>query len=332
MDTVRGHVDRMECYTCHTAWAPQCYGCHVKIDYSGGKTSFDWLEAGHRHSRDERAADRGESGYETVIPGKVEEQRSFLRWEDPPLGINGEGRITPVAPGCQVSATVISKDGSPIVLNHIFRTTPGSEGSGDEGQLSLDMSPTQPHTMTKHARSCESCHCSEKALGYGIGGGKLTRPPDQPVVVDLETVDGHILPRKTRTQMAAIDGLTADWSRFVTEEGEQLQTVGHHFKRSRPLNEEERSHIDRRGVCLACHQEIPDRSLAVNLLHHVAEYTGQLPKKPEEHNLLLNKILLLAGWIQIGLAGVVPLAALAGGIWYWRRRYRRNGQKRSEPE
>ncbi|OHB66254.1 MAG: cytochrome C [Planctomycetes bacterium RBG_13_63_9] len=323
MKSARRHIRRMECYTCHAAWAPQCYGCHVKIDYSDGKTCFDWVAAGRRHMNPEYAAVRGEADFHTLIPGQIEEQRSFLRWEDPAMGVNGEGRITPVAPGCQVSATVIGADGKPILLNHIFRTLPESEGSGPEGQLSLDMSPTQPHTMTKDARACESCHLSQKALGHGIGSGKLTRPPDRRVVVDLETVDGHILPENHKTQMAAIDGLTADWSRFVTEEGKQLQTVGHHLKGSRPLNNEERGHIDRQGVCLACHQEIPDRSLAVNLLHHVAEYTGQLPKSSAQHGSLIHKIMLLSGWVQVAGGLAVPLVGLAAIVWYRRRKRRR---------
>ena len=94
----------------------------------------------------------------------------------------------------------------------------------------------------------------------------------------------RLLPKNVQTQMAAIDGLVADWSRIVTEEGQQLQTVGHHFSGSRPLNNEERSHIDRSGVCLSCHQEIPDQSLAVSLLHHIAEFTGQTPKTHDQHD------------------------------------------------
>ncbi len=68
------------------------------------------------------------------MPGKVSETRSYLRWEEPPLAINGEGRVTPVIPGCQVSATVIGEDGQTILKNHIFRTLAESEGSGPEGQ------------------------------------------------------------------------------------------------------------------------------------------------------------------------------------------------------
>lgn len=324
MSSVRGHVGKMECYTCHASWTPQCYGCHLKIDYSGGKQCFDWLAAGHRHRRPECAADRGEDKYtDLMIPGEVSEQRSYLRFEDPALGVNGESRITPVAPGCQVSVTVIGADGKPILLNRIFHTTPDSEGSGPEGQLSLDMSPLHPHTMTKDARTCESCHASDKALGYGIGSSRLTRPWDERVVVDLETADGHVLSKHARTQMAPLEGLSGDWSRLVSEDGKQLQTVGHHFQGSRPLNNQERAHIDRRGICLACHQEIPDRSLAVSLLHHVAEYTGQLPEETEQHHSLVHTTLLFAGWIQVTAMVTGPLAILGGGIWLWRRRRRR---------
>jgi hypothetical protein len=328
MKSVRGHVQRMECYSCHARWAPQCYGCHVKIDYSDGKTSFDWLGAGHRH-KDECPRDRGEAGYDTIIPGQILEQRSYLRFEDPPMGINGEGRVTTVAPGCQASVTVIGEDGKPLLLNHIFRTPPGTEGSGPEGQLSLDLSPLQPHTMGREIRSCESCHASAKALGHGIDGGKLTRPPDQRLVVDLRTVDGWILAEQHVTQLAPVEGLSADWSRFVTEDGRQLQTVGHHFQRSRPLNNVERDAISRQGVCLSCHREIPDRSIAVNLLHHVASAVNQIPKNPEEHDSLVHtKIMLFSAWTQVLLGGGAPLiVALAGLLWLRRRKKRRRASK-----
>lgn len=324
MGSVSSHMDRMECYTCHATRAPQCYGCHVKVDYSGGASSFDWLAAGHRHRCPQDAATRGEADFGTLLPGKVEEQRSFTRWEDPPLGVNGEGRISPIAPGCQTAITIVGEDGNPLLLNHIFRTRPGDEGSGPEGQLAIDMSPMQPHTITKAARSCESCHLSDKALGYGIQAGRDTRAADRPVTVDLETADGRILSRRAQTQFEAIDGLEADWSRFVTEDGRQLQTVGHHFKLSRPLNAEERARIDRRGLCLACHQEIPKKSLAVNILHHVAEYTGQLPGTHEEHNALIHKSLLLSGWIQVCVLAAAPLAVIAGALWFWRRKRTRS--------
>ncbi len=327
MQGIATHMNRMECYTCHASWTPQCYGCHVKIDFSQkdkcpecneSQQGFDWVAAGRKHQQKEHAADRGETGYATVIPGRVTEGRSYLRWEEPMLGVNGEGRVTPLEPGCQTSVTVLGEDGKTLLLNHIFKTDPGLERGGDDGQLSIDMSPTQPHTMTKNARTCESCHASQKALGLGIGG---TRPWDKQHTVDLKTVDGTILPEQTQPQIEAIENLDHDWSQIVDEEGNQLATVGHHFQLSRAFTKEEQQHVKRKGTCLACHQEIPEASLAVSFLHHVAEYTGQLPKTTQQHGSLVHKILLLSAWIQLGLAVGLPLVGVTG-IWYWRRRRR----------
>jgi hypothetical protein len=213
---------------------------------------------------------------------------------------------------------VLGEDGKPLLLNHIFKTLPDSEGGGAEGQLAIDMSPTQPHTMTKNARSCESCHASSKALGLGIGS---TRAWDEEHFVDLETVDGTILSEKAQPQMEPIENLDHDWSRIVDEEGNQLATVGHHFKLSRAFNKQELDHMSRQGTCIACHKEIPDHSVAINLLHHLAKYAGQLPKTTDQHNSLLHKIALLAAWGQVlGGTGVVLLSV--GGFWWWRKRGR----------
>ena len=323
MQGVAKHLDRMECYTCHSSWTPQCYGCHVKIDYSqkdkcpeiaASKQGFDWVAAGRKHMDPDHQRDPGESGYETIIPGKITEQRSYLRWEEPMLGINGEGRVTPLAPGCQPSVTIIGDDGKPIMLNHVFKTMPGAEGSGDEGQLAIDMSPVQPHTTTKNARSCESCHASQKALGLGIGS---TRPWNERHVVDLETTDGKILPEKYQAQMEPVENLDHDWSQIVTEEGKQVATVGHHFKLSRAFNKQEMERMRRDGTCTACHTEIPNESLAVSFLHHVAEYTGQLPETTDEHAGLVHKIVLTSAWAQVlGVAlGVVALGLIVRLGW-----------------
>ena len=322
MDSVKGHTDKMECYTCHAAWAPQCYGCHVKIDYSQEKMHFDWIAAGKRHEDDAHASDRGEAGYDALIPGAVTEQRSYLRWADPALGVNGEGRIAPVIPGCQTTVTVLGSDGQPILLNHIFRTPADTEGGGPEGQLAIDMSPTNPHTSGK-SRSCESCHINPKTAGYGIDRGQLNRSPDQPVIVDLMTAEGQVLPRSARTQIEAVPGLTADWSRFVTESGAQLQTVGHHFKNSRPLNNDERQHMSRTGTCLACHKEIPDEDLTVSMLHHIAQSLEMLPQTEEQHGTLLHKIMLIAAWSQSGVILILPLLVVAAILGFYLKRRKR---------
>lgn len=312
---VDAHVRTMECYACHTQWAPQCYGCHIEVDYSDGARSFDWVAAGNQHLRADRRTAPDERDFGTFLDGEITEMRSFMRWEDPPLGINGEGRVTPVIPGCQTTVTVIGADGREVIRNRIFRTHPGDEGSGEEGQLAIDMSPVHPHTVGP-ARPCESCHGPGRAAGYGVGG---TRSWAEGAVVDLTTADGRVLPRSARPQVEPIEGLQ-DWSALVTRDGQQLQTVGHHWQGSGPLTAEQRALLDRRGVCVGCHQEIPEGSLAVSVLHHAAEMAGELPESREAHNSLLNKIELTAAWTQVGAAfgGGVLLTLLV--VFVWRRK------------
>lgn len=312
------HVQTMECYSCHSSWAPQCYGCHVKVDFSEGKRSFDWVAAGQKHQESEHAADPDEQSYETWLDGEITERRSFMRWEDPALGVNGEGRISPIVPGCQVSVTVIGEDGKEVVSNQLFRTPPNTEGAGEEGQVGSDMSPLQPHTTGK-SRTCESCHGSAKAMGFGIGG---TRPWNVDKIVDLATADGTVLPQSARPQIEAVQGLVTDWSAVLDADGNQTQTVGHHFEGSGPLTEHQRRIMDRRQVCLGCHAEIPTASLSVSVLHHIAEATDQLDMSRDEHETLIHRILLTVSWFEVLGALGAGLVFFGGLVWVARRRRR----------
>ncbi|MEO1937248.1 MAG: cytochrome C, partial [Sulfurimonas sp.] len=296
MDVVQAHTDDMECYTCHATWAPQCYGCHVKVDYSGGKQNPDYLAASH--DQDIHGTTGGMRDLKKyLVDGQVTETRSYLRWEDPALGQNGEGRITPLIPGCQVTVTVIGKDGKALLQNHIFKI-PNVEGAGKEGQNAIDMAPVQPHTIQKEARSCESCHTSDKALGLGVGGGKLNADPSKTTIMDLMSADRKVLPKKVDEQIPAIPNLKHDYSQFLDENGTQLMTVGHHWKLSGPLSKEQRSKLDRRGVCLSCHVSIPEGNLAISAMAHIAQM-AELDIDNKEHQSILNKILNMGAWLQV---------------------------------
>ena len=164
MMSVGQHMESMECYACHADWAPQCYGCHITVDYSEGKTDVDWIENANSREDNGLTADNALGTNGLTSEGKVSETRSYLRWETPTLGINGEGRVSPMMPGCQVITTVIDKDGNTVVHNETWMTP---EGKG------LDHAAVQPHTAGREARSCESCHNNPKSLGYGIEGGRF---------------------------------------------------------------------------------------------------------------------------------------------------------------
>ena len=294
MDEITAHNDKMECYTCHATWAPQCYGCHVKIDYSGGKQNVDYLKMSHDQDIHGTTGGMRKSLKKYLVDGQVTETRSYLRWEDPMLGQNGEGRITPLVPGCQVTVTVIGKDGNTLLQNHIYKVA-NVEGAGDEGQNAIDMSPIQPHTVQKESRSCESCHSSKKALGFGIDG---VANPSETTIVDIMSADGKILPNQVDEQIPAIKNLKHDYSQILDENGTQLMTVGTHFKLSAPLSKEQRDKVDRRGVCLSCHKDIPNANLAVSAMTHIADM-AELNIDNREHQGILNKILNIGAWFQV---------------------------------
>ncbi|MBU1659345.1 cytochrome C [bacterium] len=313
MDTISAHTDNMECYTCHATWAPQCYGCHVKIDYSQGKQNPDYLAASH--DQDIHGKTGGMKDLKKyLVDGKVTETRSFLRWEDPPLSQNGEGRISPTVPGCQTTITVIGKDGKALLQNHIYKI-PNVEGAGDEGQNAIDMAPIQPHTISKESRSCESCHTSPKAMGMGIGGTKSSvKDPSLTTITDIMSAEGKILPTIVDEQIPAILNLKYDYSRFLDENGTQLQTLGHHWTLSAPLSKEQRDKLDREGMCISCHQDIPKGNLAVSAMTHIAKM-AEITIDKKMHAEILNKTLNIAAWVQV-LGGIFVGMLMMLGIYH----------------
>ncbi len=229
------HLDRLECYSCHAVWAPQCYGCHLKEDFSGGGSTggvanqLDWLASAWNH-------DEAGRPHPVTTPGRIEETRSYMRWESPALGLNKEGRISPIMPGCNVVATFIDKSGKTVALNKPFKSSLGIAG--------VAHNPAQPHTIQREARGCESCHVDPKAVGYGIDNGRFANPGNE----FKGDVPGAV---RTETQIPRL-GFNYDFSAIINKEGEQTQTMS--YTAVRPLNSEERDLVARNGLCVGCHR------------------------------------------------------------------------------
>lgn len=290
MASVEKHADSLECYACHASWVPQCYGCHVKVDYSNDKDGnprqdTDWVASGTERSPDGSTAESplGTKGIQS--PGKVSETRSYLRWEEPVLGINGEGRVTPLMPGCQVLWTVIDREGNTLVHNDIAESEDERAMLGQERTpLGIDMAPVQPHSAQRKARTCESCHNNPKALGYGIAGGVFQTKYPIDIVEDLiDQKTGKVIPKRHQIQIAAIPKLDFDWSTIVKDD-QQVQTVGTHWPLSKALPKEIRDGMERTGLCLGCHREMTN----TELWEKVAQ-PGTLTDN--EHIEMLNKLL-----------------------------------------
>ena len=267
MNRVGKHMESKERDACHADWAPQCYGRHITVDYSEGKTNVDWITNANNRGEDGLTADAPLGTNGLTGPGKVSETRSYLRWwGEPVLGINGEGRVSPLMPGCQVITTVIDKDGNTIVHNETWMTP---DASGTKG---LDPAAVQPHTAGRQACSCESCHNNPKALGYGISGGRFLNGYHKGFVVELKTANGDILLHQYQYQYQyqyqsqPVPSLDHDLSRIVTEDGKQLVTVGSHWPLTGALPQEMREKMERTGLCMGCHLHMTNAELwsAVN--------------------------------------------------------------------
>ncbi len=148
---IPGHLDRMECYACHTAWVPKCMGCHIKLDLTRQPNpihvSYDHLE--------KRQSD---FGLYTQIAGVREAERDYL------LGINHRGKVAPFAPRSSVVYTLVDESGKE--LYHLRPQTTAKE------RLGFAHNATIPHTVRKETRSCASCHKSRKVLGLGAAATK----------------------------------------------------------------------------------------------------------------------------------------------------------------
>ncbi len=290
MASVKKHAESLECYACHASWVPQCYGCHVDVDYGPDKNGkpkmdTDWIASGSVRNPDGSTAESplGVKGIQS--PGKVSETRSYLRWEEPVLGINGEGRVTPLMPGCQVIWTVRARDGRTVAHNQIALAHDEQAELGQERTpLGIDMAPVQPHSAQRKARTCESCHNNPKAQGYGISGGVYQLRYPENVVEDLiDQKSGKVIPSKYQVQIPAVEALDFDLSTIIVD-NQQVQTVGSHWPLSRALPKEVRDAMDRTGLCMGCHREMTN----ADLWSKVSE-PGSLTDA--EHIELMNKML-----------------------------------------
>lgn len=267
MDAVNKHNDSLECYACHASWVPQCYGCHVQVNYGKDKNGkpyedADWIAGGSVRTPDGQTAESPLGTHGIKSPGKVFETRAYLRWEEPVLGINGEGRVTPLMPGCQIVYTVFDRNNKVIALNQLGKSEDERVQLGQERTPdSIDMAPVQPHSAQRKARSCESCHNNPKAMGYGISGGVFqTRYPVDIVEDLIDQKTGQVIPGRHKIQIPKIADLDYDWSTII-KDGQQVQTVGTHWPLSRALPKEMRDGMERTGLCLGCHREMTNAEL-----------------------------------------------------------------------
>jgi quinol-cytochrome oxidoreductase complex cytochrome b subunit len=126
-----GHK-RLSCGSCHSAWVPQCIGCHNS--YEKSTAGFDLLTG------------KPTTGSWVEFAGKT-------LAEPPVLGVSekSESRIVTTMPG---------------MIMTIDRESFAKVGGNSFHRL---YAPASAHTTQREGRSCKSCHNDPLAIGFGRG-------------------------------------------------------------------------------------------------------------------------------------------------------------------
>jgi hypothetical protein len=120
---IGAHLERLECYACHSSWASQEYGTFfLRFRNQKMKEDFD-LKAGY----------------------SAEYLRSaYLKQQDaPPLGLNAAGRISPIRPQFIAYYTDIMS---------------ARNGGPENVLLATEWRAFFPHTVQRGTVTCEGCH------------------------------------------------------------------------------------------------------------------------------------------------------------------------------
>jgi len=160
---MKGH-ERLSCQSCHAAWIPQCYGCHLTCRKTGRQR--DWLTGAAR-------------------VGRWKEARSYVRFSRPALGIRENRHVYPLSP-CQMFVSLFDE-------SNVFQ-------KGRSFRV-LNLSAFDPHTTAARSRTCLECHQDPKVVGLGEGilhqkaGKWIFRPTWDPIASGLglsHPLDGYV--------------------------------------------------------------------------------------------------------------------------------------------
>lgn len=215
------HTDQVECYTCHSAWIPSCYGCHVEVDFSAS------------------------ARYQTnglLLPGRPSGSRSYVALNDLVLMQNPHGKMAPSMPAERFFMTVVGveqdTEGNPLpspirAKPRVFTDSEGNTRPGF-GQRTFN-----PHTVRSRSQfmACDRCHSVGEAEN-----------PDNQVLLDIThgfgsqrfPFDGCNVVNEDQSCDPDSDEVTYQLDAVQTRQGDPLVVVGHPFpQESRPLSLEE---------------------------------------------------------------------------------------------
>lgn len=200
--TANAHKN-LSCESCHTSWVTRCNGCH---------TSYELDEIGFDHLSNRE------------IKGSWIEDAHNFETGRPTLGVkklNGKEKISSFIPGMIIKISDEKSKG--IKFKRLF-------------------APTFAHTIRTEVRSCENCHQSPVASGYGKGR-LIYQQESKKIKIEFEP----------STPLNPIDLLPDDaWIKFLDDNHNSLKSTRVYTS---PLSTEKQKRILIVGVCLNCHKE-----------------------------------------------------------------------------
>lgn len=312
---VSKHMEKLDCYACHSTWAPQYYGSYYVLDYR--KQMQDWVAVDKAPYIDKegKTADHNPANIPMIDGYSPKFDYDNIRIERPPLVVNGEGRVVPAVGVIQTVATVIDSKGNTLLDNYVAKTK--------AGYSAMDVSPIQPHSNTKNARDCMDCHGSSMAGGYGEDFGLHNGNPEKAKFIEPITAEGKFLTDNPEPQIPAVPNLNHSFTQIIDKDGKQLMTVDSHWATSSPLKPEQLAKLDRQDTCIACHQSMPnmpDASKAMTMLGYVAKVFSLSFADGNAHKLLLDENNLIVAWFKaLGIIfGILGVGALIA-YFVWRK-------------
>ena len=173
-----------------------------------------------------------------MTAGLWAEGRTYFRFERNIYGINSNGKVGILVPGCQVWNTVIDSAGK------VIEPYDSAIMQLKNKKTSIAIGPTHPHTTRKEVPRCVDCHLDPKALGIGDGRMKYDRETKKIITEPIYN--------------SRESGLTIDYpiDAVVDSDGKILQGSSHEL--SRGFNGPELRRIIAIGPCLACHDRYND--------------------------------------------------------------------------
>jgi len=173
------HLEKLECYACHSAWGAQEYGTfYLRFADTALKEEFDLKPGGS--------------------PNYL--KSSYLKRQDlPPLGLNAAGRVSPIRP--QFIA--------------LYTDIDAARGGGRENLLlGAEWRAFFPHTVQRGTPTCEACHDNPRRFMLEPAGTEIHRLRQDGLPLDSfwqrrgqKVVNGSFLPEGRYRKMA--EGSTA---------------------------------------------------------------------------------------------------------------------------